>query len=53
MPEEMANALQVMADEAGESLNAYLVLVLDDYLQKMHEKRLELVVPEKKLQKES
>lgn len=29
----MAAALEQLADEAGESLNSYIVLVLDQYLQ--------------------
>lgn len=29
----MADAIQQLADEAGETLNSYIVLVLDQYLQ--------------------
>jgi predicted DNA-binding protein len=31
--EEMAAAIEQLANEAGETLNAYIVLVLDQYLQ--------------------
>lgn len=31
--DDMANALQYLADEAGETLNSYIVLILDQYLQ--------------------
>lgn len=54
MPEAMADALQVMAEEAGESLNSYVVLVLDDYLQRAAAKPnvLELIADDK-IHKES
>jgi predicted DNA-binding protein len=33
VPEEMFNALTELAEDAGETFNSYVVLVLDQYLQ--------------------
>jgi predicted DNA-binding protein len=44
---DMAAALQHLADEAGETLNSYIVLVLDQYLQvQLEEGKLTLPLSE-------
>jgi hypothetical protein len=50
MPSEMSDVIERLADDAGETLNGYIVLALDLYLQEL-EKRGELPAPQAKRKK--